>query len=177
VAVIVEAVTADEDPDARLEPSLQRRFQQRVRSWLRLCTYAFVALALVGPFNGRLAYLAVALPLVNGLAVWTLFVLPGLIDRRSDGSDRYIRDHHPEIWKHLHPWGLGSHDGFSALALARGWHDDGSDPFLQLIKQRHRQVTHLQFWALGLIPASWVALLMATIFASAFFRLDNVAFP
>lgn len=73
----------------------------------------------------------------------------------ADDDDDYIRDHHPRIWRWLHPMGRFSYNSFASFNFLRGRYDDGTDERLQQIKARRvRSAWHFEA-AVFLIPLCW----------------------
>jgi len=78
-------------------------------------------------------------------------------------SDQYIRNHHPNLWKKLHPWGRFSHNDFAAWGFIFNRYDDGQDVNLQIIKQRYRRLALLQLWSFALFVVSLLVFLISSI--------------
>lgn len=135
-----------------LELTLTAGFQRLTLAWLSLFTLLCMAFAAIAPLWSKLAIqIALLLPVIHFvlfLGVLVLCSLPYYISQSP--SDRYLHDHHPQIWKKLHPWGRFSNNSFTAWIFLFGGYDDGQDENLQLIKRRCRWLVLFQLWSFAL---------------------------
>lgn len=137
-----------------LEPVLSEHFQQRVRRWLRVFTGLSLFIAILAPPWGENFWVfATLLPFAHCGLLWAVLFLRSFPDPWMGPSSLYIKYHHPDLWKRLHPWGDLSH---APACISRTYGYDVGDPRLQLILDRRRQLTILYAWPFGLIPLCWL---------------------
>lgn len=142
------------DSSEALEPVLSEHFQGRVRSWLRVVTVMSVLAAILAPPWGEHFWVfAMILPFAHCGLLWAVLFLRSFPDPWMGPSSLYIKYHHPDLWKRLHPWGDLSR---APACVSRTYGDDVGDPHLQLILERSRQLMILYVWPFGLILVCWL---------------------
>ena len=146
--------------DELLEPVLSDRFQSRAVTWLRIFSAVCLLSAAVLPLLGEAEFhIAMVLPFAHCGLFWAVLVVRSLPNPWMNTSSLYIKERHPVIWGMLHPWGDYSQNGLASISFLSGKLDDGTDPFLNLIKQRMRTQVKLFAWPFFLIPAVWLVAL------------------
>jgi hypothetical protein len=149
------------------------RFQKLAIKWLTLFTaICFVnSISVIGfelytgdkylapLMNGRYS-LAYLLPFVHcGIVVLCVIVHLFYLHIRGTPTgiwDKYIQEHHPEIWKRFHPWGDRSYCNIYVLPFLMGRYDDGLDKRLNRIKFDLQVDSILLLWTIFLNPVIWI---------------------
>lgn len=139
-----------------LEFVLTRGFQRAITLWLTLFSIGSGVLSALAPHREQLTIEHVFLLSIGNfvlyITVLSVCILPYLFSLSP--SERYIRDHHPDIWQKTYParrllWS----NSIVTIRFALGWLDDGTNETLQLIKARARRMIQLQLWVFFLILA------------------------
>lgn len=148
-----------------LELILTSGFQRVTTWWFSFFSLLCVVLGVLAPLLSKFTIqIILCLPVLHCLLFWGVIILCSLpYYILPPPSDQYIRNHHPNLWKKLHPWGRFSHNDFAAWGFIFNRYDDGQDVNLQIIKQRYRRLALLQLWSFALFVVPFLFFLLGAI--------------
>lgn len=152
-----------------LELILTAGFQRVTTWWFVFFSLLCVGLGALAPLLSKFTIqIILCLPVIHCLLFWGVMILCSLpYYVLPPPSDQYIREHHPTLWKKLHPWGRFSHNDFASWGFIFNFYDDGHDGNLQIIKQRYRRLALLQLWAFALFVVPLLFFLISAIMIDA----------